>query len=197
MKKRINRRTLLEKGVKGTLFLTPVWRNPLSIWAEIASQAHLESGILSQAERKSLRAAADEIIPSGEGMSSASDVGAVEYIEVVLKAAEELREQIRTALSWLQNSSRSRHQKDFADIASSQRTALLRSLEEGAPFATLRDLVYEAYYTNPRVWPGLGYHFYPTDEEGPSMKVCDESLLTKVRERGKYYRDVPDEKRKG
>ena len=61
---------------------------------------------------------------------------------------------------------------------------------------TFRNLVYEAYYTNPEVWPAIGYEFHSTGGVGPVMRPFDESILDEVRKRPKYYREIPDEEGK-
>ena len=68
----------------------------------------------------------------------------------------------------------------------------LRALERDKPdtFAVLRDYVYEAYYTRPAVWKLIGYEFYPTNQAGPRVKPFDESALTQVRKKPRYYREV-------
>ena len=54
----------------------------------------------------------------------------------------------------------------------------------------LRDLVYEAYYTQPRVWKLIGYEFNPTNEAGPHLKPFDESVLAQVKKMPRRYREV-------
>lgn len=57
-------------------------------------------------------------------------------------------------------------------------------------FSSLRDYVYEAYYTQPRVWKLIGYEFYATNKSGPPMKAFDESPLAQVRKKPKLYKEV-------
>ena len=59
----------------------------------------------------------------------------------------------------------------------------------GDLFAALRDLVYEGYYTNPEIWPRLGYKF-DSVEVGTTMKAFDEGILSVVRKRPRHYRET-------
>jgi hypothetical protein len=129
---------------------------------------------LSQHDRNALRAAMDEIIPAGEGMPSASEAGALEYLERVMRQEAEVANDIRSLLAEL------------------KLYTTLSEFEAKAPpkFARLRDFVYEAYYTQPEIWHRLGYHNYPTDHTGPHMQAFDEAILAEVRRKPKFYREA-------
>ncbi len=214
MGKKLTRRKVLERGLKGSLIVLGgaarlVPGSVEAIWAR-ALEAQSEgsaSKVLSTLERANLEAAADGIIPATDPMPAASEVGAVGYIEVVLGDVGELREQIQTALTRLEQSSQSGHSRSFSKLGADERVKLLEafekeSTEEGKSgglfqsgsqpnlFVILRDLVYEAYYTSPEVWPKIGYEFHGTDAPGPDMKPFDESILENVRKKPKFYREV-------
>ena len=88
--------------------------------------------------------------------------------------------------------SKKNHRKQFASLASEQRVEILRAYERQSPeeFAALRDLVYEAYYTQPRVWRLIGYELHPTNESGPHVKPFDEAVLAQVKKMPRRYREV-------
>ena len=156
--------------------------------------------------RENLRAAADEIIPAVDGMPAASQVGAVHYIEIVLAKVADLKKQVHAALTELETRAQSHSKKSFAKLSPADRVEVIRAFETpskqsgstgtlyaaAAPdlFVTLRDLVYEGYYTSPKVWPLIGYKLYPTNDAGPDMKPFDESILAEIRKRPKNYREV-------
>ena len=152
---------------------------------------------LSRDERRSLEAAADELIPEGDGMPAAGDVGAVAYIEVVLRHWPDLRKHIKTALKELDRAGRRRFQNKFRRLDSSQRIELLETFEKDTKgpasdpglFTVLSDLVYEAYYTSPKVWPLIGYKHH-TPENGPPLEPFDPRVLAQVQERPKSYREI-------
>ena len=213
--KKLTRRKVLEGGLKGSLVVLGsaaglVPGSVEAIWAR-AAEAQNKGGtskVLSTLEWANLEAAADEMIPATDGMPAASEVGAASYIEVVLGEVRELRVQIQTALTRLEQSSQSGHRRSFSKLGSDERVKLLEAFEKesadagqegGLPpsgsqpnlFVTLRDLVYEAYYTSPRVWPKIGYEFHGTNAPGPDMKPFDESILENIRKKPKFYREVP------
>lgn len=215
MGEKLTRRKVLEGGLKGSLIVLGsaaglVPGSVEAIWARAAGAQSEGSAskVLSTLERANLEAAADEIIPATDPMPAASEVGAVGYIEVVLGDVAELREQIQTALNRLEQSSQSNHNRSFSKLGSDERVKLLEAFEKKSAgdgesgglfqsgsqpnlFLILRDLVYEAYYTSPKVWPKIGYEFHPTNAAGPDMKPFDESILANVRKKPKFYREVP------
>ena len=142
--------------------------------------------------RRSLRAAMDEIIPAGDGMPAASDAGGLEYLERVSRQEPQIGAELEQALEALEQLSESRFHSGLANVTSSQRIEILTALETQSSevFAKLRDHVYEAYYTQPKIWKLIGYDFYPTNESGPQMKPFDESVLSSVRKLPKLYRNV-------
>jgi hypothetical protein len=139
-------------------------------------------------ERSVLHAAMDEIIPAGDGMPAASEMGGVAYLERIAAGDAQVAEEIRTAIAALQKSSA----QPFDQLDHDARVAALKNLESREPnqLAHLRDYVYESYYTQPRVWKLIGYEFYPTDHPGPHMEPFDESILADVRNRPKLYREA-------
>ncbi len=177
------------------------------LWAEVEKAGDMvtQSTSLSEAHRKLLRAAADEIIPAADGYPAATQVGAADYIEVLLGKVPDLQKQMQSALARLKALTKARFKQPFDQLNSAQRVRLLQAFEKesakrgageslyaagGNLFATLRDLVYEGYYTSPQVWPQLGYEFHPTSRKGPAMEPFDEAILANVRKRPKNYREV-------
>lgn len=146
------------------------------------------SNAFNEGERGILHAAMDEIIPAGDGMPAASEVGGVAYLERVAAGDAEVANDIRTALAALWKCS----EQPFDQLDHDARVAALKKLESQEPIqlAHLRDYVYESYYTQPRVWKLIGYEFYPTDHPGPHMEPFDESILEGVRKMPKLYRDA-------
>lgn len=153
--------------------------------ALVVSIQPVAAAVFTEAERKVLRAAMDEMVPGVEGMPAASEAGSVDYIEQAAPQIEGLVVQLRAGLAKLGGR--------FADLPSTARVEMLKKVEnETDPefFRALRDMVYEAYYTRPEVWRRLNYQPHPTDHSGPSMEPFDESVLEQARKRGKLYREV-------
>ncbi len=211
MRKKITRRKVLEGGLKGSLIafggaagLAP--GGVQAIWAKVKEVQGRGSAVrvLSALERANLLSAANEIIPATGGMPSAGKLGATNYIEIVLGEVKELRKQVQAGLNELEQSSQLNYSQTFSRLTSEERVKLLKIFDKKSAeeeklswsgtqpdlFATMRDLVYEAYYTNPQVWSKIGYEFYGTNNPGPEMKSFDETILENVRRKPKFYREV-------
>ena len=139
---------------------------------------------LSSTERNTLAAAVDRLIPAGERMPAASAVGAVEYLERLAAREPELAQQFSRALAALG--------AGFSSLAGPQQVEAMRTVErtEAAAFAALRDGVYEAYYTNPAIWPRLGYTFRKGPRTTAALEPFDAGQLTRVKQLPKLYRDA-------
>jgi hypothetical protein len=147
---------------------------------------------LTTAMVEDLRAVVDEIIPAEGGMPAASAVNSVDYLTTVASGDREFRAQLRDSLNGLRRIAQQKFGKRFALLSPSQRLETLRAFESKntVSFANLRDDVYEAYYTNSQIWTRIGYQFYATNRAGPQMKPFDDSVLTAVRKKPRYYREV-------
>jgi hypothetical protein len=147
---------------------------------------------LESRERDLLRAAMDEIIPAGDGMPAASEVGGVDYLDQLVSRDQQTAKKLRKSLSELEGFSKDRFKSSFLSLSHEQRVESLSSFEKGdaGAFKTLRDYVYEAYYVQPRVQILIGYEGHPTNEEGPHVKPFDEAILAEVRNKPRYYREV-------
>ncbi len=212
MPKQVTRRKFLRQSGAGSLVaLTASSQfSPLSvgqIWEEVEKTGAVQpASALSDAHRKLLRAAADEIIPAADGALAAAQAGATDYIETLLGKVPDLQKQAQAALARLEAiTTKARHKQPFDQLSSAQRVKLLQTFEKesaragaaeslygagGNLFALLRDLIYEGYYTSPKVWPQLGYEFHPTSRRGPAMQPFDEAILAQARKRPKSYREV-------
>jgi len=149
--------------------------------------------VFSSKQRATLLAAMDEIIPVGDGMPSASQAGCLDYLEHLAKDEKNVQRQLSDVLSQLDNLARSERKRDFMQLPSEQRVSILSELESRstmAAFHNLRDLVYEAYYTQPAVWKLIGFEFYPPERPGPLPAPFDDAVLARVRRMPKLYREV-------
>lgn len=136
------------------------------------------------ARRRTLRAAVDGIIPAQGKMPAASVVGAVEYLESLAARDQEVQERLAKSLAALKGT--------FADGSADAQVRALEELERADPpsFAALRDLVYEAYYTSPKVWALIGYDFRTGNRKTAPLDDFDTTLLARVQQLPRLYRDV-------
>lgn len=195
MIRRWTRRRFLETGLKGSIVVGSGVASKTVTAARAVAPAHGSppASSLGQAERELLRAAMDQIIPAADGMPAASEMGGVEYLDRLASQAPDIRVDLEKALAAVQQIASEQSEKDFAALSSGDRIAILKELEKQQPeaFGSLRDYVYESYYTQPKVWKLIGYEFYPTNGAGPRMRPFDESVLAKVKKMPKLYREAP------
>jgi len=194
MQGKLTRRQFLQTSVRCSLVftggMTPAFAHNQANSPSTRRTA-AETGIVTK-DREILRAAIDEIIPAGDGMPSASQVGAVDYLDRLSRQIPGLGELLHKALRSFTEISVKQFQKDFVSLPSEHRIKVLRDFEHQSSqdFPALRDAVYEAYYTQPQIWKLIGYDFHATNLQGPQMKSFDESVLADVCKKPKFYREV-------
>lgn len=147
---------------------------------------------LNARQKKILGAALDELIPASDGMPSATEAGAREYLDRVARQEPGIARDLRQSLKLLDDMSQKNFGKAFVLLGHDERVRALSGFErsDAANFGKLRDYAYEAYYTQPRVWGLIGYEFHPTSGGGPAMQPFDPASLAEVRRKPKYYREV-------
>jgi hypothetical protein len=196
MKKSWTRRKFLESTLKSSIVAGGALGAGVIVPAEPRESRPAEenTGVLVAKQRKLLRVAMDEIIPAGNGMPAASEVGGVEYLARIARENPQIKRELQKSLAALAELSQEQFGKEFTSLSQPERVEALKKFEAQRPkqnFAKLRDHVYEAYYTQPKIWQQLGYSFYPTDGLGPKMRPFDPSSLDRVRKMGKLYREIP------
>lgn len=178
-------------------FLQLVGRSALFVAAGPALEGLAEAApaalALDAPQRALLITFADEIIPATDGMPAASEVGAANYLERVAGGDEAIGTSLRGALAAISERARAAHAETFDHLAPPARVALMQAMEKDDPdrFRAARDLVYEAYYTNPLVWKRIGYDFIGADRSGPPLEPFEEALLERVRALPRLYRAIP------
>ena len=167
MSDEITRRTFI--GTAAVVALAPV--------AEAASEQAATS-------RRTLRAAIDRIIPAQGRMPAASSVGAVEYLEGLSTRDQDFQQRLATAIAALGPT--------FGESSESEQIRALEKLEKADPrsFAALRDVVFEVYYTNPRVWALIGYRFRTGNKRTAPLEDFDTKLLARVQQLPRLYRET-------
>jgi hypothetical protein len=149
---------------------------------------------LGAAHRRTLRAAADVIIPANQRMPSAAAVGAAGYVERVAATDAALQRQLLDGLERIELSARTTNGSRFDLLPVVRQIEVLAGLERtNTPsnfFPMLRDLVYEAYYTQPRVQKLIGYRFRSGRRRTAPGQPFDERLVARVRRQKATYRRV-------
>jgi hypothetical protein len=180
------RRRFLKTAAAGTFAATGTVRTvaALSAAGTRPAPAPFSAGL-----RATLAAAMDEILPAADGMPAASGAGVMGYLERISAGDGEVRRDIQRAAAALQR--RSRPQR-FASLSAARRVRSLALLEKEQPavFGSLRDFVYEGYYTNPEIWSRIGFEFYGPERPGPGLPAFDETSIERARARPPLYRKV-------
>ena len=163
----ITRRTFI--GTAAVIALAPI--------ADAASEQTI-------ATHRMLRAAVDRIIPARGKMPAASAVGAVEYLEALSARDRDIQERLSKVIAALGPA--------FADSSENEQVSALEQLEKADPpsFAALRDVVYEAYYTNPKIWALIGYSFRRGNRKTAPLEDFDTKLLARVQQLPRLYRET-------
>ena len=187
MRKRWTRRGFLRAAAAGTLATTGAARSigTLSLTERRSSPSPFPANV-----RATLRAAMDEIIPAETGMPAASGAQVMRYLEDLSARDPSVKRDLRRAASALE---RRAGPGRFVSLSAARRVQALAALEkhERTVFTSLRDYVYEGYYTNPEVWKLIGFEFYGPERPGPGVAAFDEKALERVRSTPPLYRKVP------
>jgi len=134
---------------------------------------------LSDQRRAQLGAIADELIPAGSGMPSASEAGVGgQYLDEVLAARPDLAEPLEAALASVEG----------ADDP----IGALRG--DAGAWGVITAVVPAAYFLNPDMRAAIGYpglEARPIDPDA-APDYLDDGLLDSVVSRGPVYRPTPD-----
>ena len=148
--------------------------------------------MLTCAQRASLDLVLNLIVPpSADGrMPGAAEVGVPAYL--VAEAPDALPE-LRRELFELEQRSRERFARGFAELEAIERKTLIEAMRAQAPsfMSRLAHELLACYYQHDRVLEGLGMEARPPFPKGYQIVQGDLSLLAPVRARGKMYREVP------
>ena len=176
--------------VRGSIRLAVI--SPLIQFAPLSALA--PTSRFGLAERRTLRAAADVIIPAQDRMPAPSAVGAVAYITGIAGSDPALDALLFDGLQAIEASAMAAHGTRFDLLAADQQTAIVAGFETANMpagfFPALRDLVYEAYYTQPRVMKLLGYNFRSGRRRTAPVEPFDEKRVARVRNMAPFFRQV-------
>jgi hypothetical protein len=152
--------------------------------------------VLDSDQVRILRTWVTALIPAYGDRPSAGDVGAAEYIDATAFLAPPIRALLIDALAHIHQLGVDLYGIPFVDLEADRQAGALRRFEEtddtGA-FSMVRDLTYEAYYTDRRVLDvlerGTGWR-YETTFSGSEMEPFEERLLTRMRTSPPSWREA-------
>jgi hypothetical protein len=183
---RVSRRRFVNGTMRVALVAPLVQLRPLDALAQSSS--------FGFAERRTLGAAADVIIPADGRMPAASAAGVVRYIERVARADQRLAGLLLEGLGAIEAQAATAPGLRFDLAGADEQVAIIERIEKtDVPtgfFPAFRDLVYEAYYTQSRIQKLLGYNFRSGRRRTAPLEPFDEERLARVRQMVPIYRQV-------
>jgi hypothetical protein len=188
---RLSRREFVDRAGRAALLVS---MGAAVEWPRAAAAAApVRRALFTPRQSILLRQLADVIIPAADGMPSSGEAGAASYLEALALREADVARDLRGAMAAAERQARAAHGRAVDRLDAQERVGVLTAMERDAPdrFRTLRDLVYEGYYTQPRVWAVLGYTFVGQGAEGPPLEPFEEPLLERVRALPQLYREVP------
>jgi hypothetical protein len=167
------------------------------VLAEVYAPGDFWPLTLSKAQRRAATALADVILPADELGPAASALRVPDFVDEWVSAPypqqEKDREVILEGLAWIDEESRRRWQKDFADLAEGEQEALCDDLcaeEQKDPavkkaakfFEKFTGICMGAYYGTPEGWAAIGYvgNVPSGIFAGPPPEVLDQLGLTQT-----------------
>ena len=139
------------------------------------------NGVFDDEARSRLALLADQLIPAGDGMPSASEAGvAGEWLDAIVAAEPGFGPALASVLA----------QADVSDPAGA-----LKRIETTDPngWGTLTTVVAGAYFLNPAIAKKVGYPGRPAIpvDDGSEPDWLQDGLLDSVKSRGPIYRPTP------
>ena len=148
--------------------------------------------VLTAAQRELLSRVLDRIVPAGDGMPGAGELGVGEFVESAAGSSAGQTRLLVDVLTRIGIAGESHGSGAFGELDDEARDEVLRAVESDAPefFDELVRLTYVGYYSKPRIAAALGLEARPPQPLGFELEQADLSPLDNVRERGPVYREA-------
>ena len=142
---------------------------------------------LTETERAILRAVMDRLVPPVDDLPGAGTMGLLDQVEAMAQAHHPFHFALLALLGGLPAGS-------FATLAGADQDKAISRFETAHPavFNTLLEVVYLAYYADPRVHGRIGWRGGPLQPGGFTLPPFDETILETARRRQPFWRRVPD-----
>ena len=142
---------------------------------------------LTEADRAVLRAVMDRLVPPVDDLPGAGTMGLIGAVEAMAHAHPPFHRALLGLLDGLPAPA-------FAALAAPDQDKAIARFETDQPavFSTALEVVYLAYYGDPRVHGRIGWRTGPLQPHGFALPPFDETILEKARRRQPFWRRVPD-----
>ena len=140
---------------------------------------------LNDGEKAILSGVMDRLVPPVGDMPGAGEMGLASEVDSLARQHGPYRRSLSIFIEKLAA-------KWSAELPDSQKDTLLRELEaaDGATFNAVLELVYLAYYGDPRVHRRVSWRGGPLQPDGFPLKPFDPEILQTVRERRPFWRQT-------
>ena len=148
--------------------------------------------VLTDAQRELLTRVLDRIVPAGDGLPGAGELGVAEFVESAVLFSPGQTRLLVDGLKLIEVTSGRSGSEAFGELDDDARDEVLGDVESTSPgfFDELVRLTYVGYYSQPRVAAALGLEARPPQPLGFDMQQGDLSLVENVRRRGPVYRYI-------
>ena len=149
--------------------------------------------MLTDADRESMRAVMDRLIPPVDDLPSAGSMGLLDDVERMAIQHDRYARSLRKFLDALSRVSTETGHR-FVALAPEQQDEAIRAIEVSAASdcANVLEAVYLAYYGRPEVHARIGWRTGPLQPKGFSLPPFNESVLDTVRQRKPFWRQATD-----
>lgn len=150
-------------------------------------------GQLTAADRVTLKATLDRMIPPVDDLPGAGSMGLGESVERYANRSPAMRSALVAILDALSLDPGIHVSGGFQALKAEQQDEAIRSVEVALTekFGQFLKLVYVVYYMDPRVQRRIGWETRPPQPLGFELPPFDEAILEKQKQRKPFWRKAP------